>query len=43
MTMNDLLRVDSHFRAFPEAGCFLRGLRNGLPEGKCGITVILWN
>ena len=34
ITMNDQLRVDSLFRAFPEAGCFLRGLWNGIPEGK---------
>ena len=34
VTMNDQLRVDSLFRAFPEAGCFLRGLWNGIPEGK---------
>ena len=42
MTMNDLLRIDSLFRAFPEAGCFMRGLWYDLPEGKCRITAILW-
>lgn len=42
MTMNDLLRVDSLFRALPEAGCFMRGLWYDLPEGKCRITAILW-
>ena len=42
MTMDDLLRIDSLFRAFPKAGCFMRGLWYDLPEGKCRITAILW-